>query len=101
MKILSRVIDRVKSVYQYEKTTRIDAGAIQNVMIIFVTQTQYSYLIKYTISNSHYLLSKYIYITILPSSISLTTVSATSLSNCFPAPFTNSPIIYSLSHCFL
>lgn len=36
MKILSRVIDRVKSVYQYEKTTRIDAGAIQNVMIIFV-----------------------------------------------------------------
>ena len=35
MKILSRVIDRVKSVYQYEKTTRIDAGAIQNVMIIF------------------------------------------------------------------
>lgn len=36
MKILSRVIDRVKSVYQYEKTTHIDAGAIQNVMIIFV-----------------------------------------------------------------
>ena len=36
MKILSRVIDRVKSVYQYEKITRIDAGAIQNVMIIFV-----------------------------------------------------------------
>ena len=36
MKLCSTIINKVKAVYQYEKKSHVDIGALQNVMIIFV-----------------------------------------------------------------
>ena len=34
--VISRIIDKIKAIYQYEKRSHVDIAAIQNVMIIFV-----------------------------------------------------------------
>ena len=36
MKLCSMIINEIKSVYQYEKRSRVDIGTLQNVMLIFV-----------------------------------------------------------------
>lgn len=36
MKLCSMIINEIKSVYQYEKKSRVDIGTLQNVMLIFV-----------------------------------------------------------------
>ena len=36
MKLCSMIINEIKSVYQYEKKSRVDIGTLQNVMMIFV-----------------------------------------------------------------
>lgn len=36
MKMCSEIKDRIKAIYQYEKRSHVDIGALQNVMIIFV-----------------------------------------------------------------
>lgn len=36
MRLCLRIIDKIKAIYQYEKRSHVDIGAIQNVMIIFV-----------------------------------------------------------------
>ena len=35
MKLCSMIINEIKSVYQYEKRSRVDIGTLQNGMLIF------------------------------------------------------------------